>query len=431
MKYLGSFFVTHFFFTYAMIKLSGKSLDCSKKKFIMFFFIIYLLLILNFEYSSPTFRVIVNILIYIFYAYKTFNGKIKDSIILGLLTIVMGSFSEFIYVLLTYPLFQYNTVLEENITMSFINNLGVGIILIGICSLKFIKKLYEKILYSINKIDNKKIVIFSLLIVVFFNFASLISYCVSKELLDKYYLTFIGYFLCTFSSIIIYYYFKTQNKYLEVYEKYNISLESIRQFEIISQKFHIDSHENKNQLRTIRNMSKNKKVVSYIDALLNENPTDDEQLFMKTLQIPSGGLRGIIYTKLLEMKEKGIIFELSVDKMITNDLAQKIDEYTLTDICRILGVFLDNSIENVLNLSEQYIMVEMYAGEGELNIDITNNYEGYVDIEKISNPGETTKGDNHGYGLALVETLVKKNKKLFHESEIVENNFIQKLKIKV
>ena len=178
-------------------------------------------------------------------------------------------------------------------------------------------------------------------------------------------------------------------------------------------------------------MSKNKKVVSYIDALLNENPTDDEQLFMKTLQIPSGGLRGIIYTKLLEMKEKGIIFELSVDKMITNDLAQKIDEYTLTDICRILGVFLDNSIENVLNLSEQYIMVEMYAGEGELNIDITNNYEGYVDIEKISNPGETTKGDNHGYGLALVETLVKKNKKLFHESEIVENNFIQKLKIKV
>lgn len=430
MKYL-ALFVLHFLFTLAMFFLTNEKIFYKSKRFIFSFIIVYILLLLNLLYSSPSVRVILNIIIHIIYSKLLFQNDLKQSVLLGMLITLFGIFSEFIYVIVTYPLFHYNSVIEETIDMVLINNFFIGIIQCIICSRTVCKSLYEKVTSKINKINSKKVVVFSLLIVVIFNFTSLVSYCISKDLLDKYYLTFIGYFICIFSLILIFYYLKEQNKYLSIYEKYNISLESIRQFEIISQKFHIDSHENKNQLRTIRNMSKNRKVMAYIDALLNENPTDDEQLFKKTLQIPLGGLRGIIYTKLLEMKEKEILFELNVDKKITNDLVQKIDEYTLTDICRILGVFLDNSIENVLNLSEQYIMVEMYTDDGELNIDITNNYEGYVDIEKISNPGETTKGKNHGYGLSLVDNLIKKNKKLFHESEIIENNFIQKLKIKV
>jgi two-component system sensor histidine kinase AgrC len=244
-------------------------------------------------------------------------------------------------------------------------------------------------------------------------------------------LTFIGSILTILSTLLAFLYFKTNNKYLTVYEKYNISLSSIREFEQMLERYRINSHENRNQLKTIRCMSKNQKIVSYIDSLLDEEINDDNQLLMDTQSIPAGGLRGIIYTKLLTMKQNDIPFELVVDKKVTTDRVEKIDDSTLTSVCQILGVFLDNSIEEVSKLKEQYILVELYEDEEELAISITNNYEGCVDFEIINNEGVTTKGKNHGYGLSLVKELVKKNKKLTHESEVMDDNFIQKIKIKV
>lgn len=431
MKNIVAFFAMHFLFTIAMEKLCNEKIIYKKKRFYISFLITFVLLVCNFEFSPSELRVIFNILIYILLAFMLFQKTLKESIILGMLVIIVNLCAEFIYVIATYPIFHYGSVLTENAYIVFINNLIIGIISIILSSLKKVKNLFVNILNSINKIGEKHIILFSLLIVIFFNFSGLVSYYVSLDLIDSYYLVFIGSFLCIFTSVLVFYYFKTQSKYLSVYEKYNVSLESIRQFEAISQRYHIDSHEVKNQFRTIRNMSKNKKIVSYIDALLDEESTDDEQIYMKVLPIPPGGLRGIVYTKLLIMKNKNIFFELNVDKKVTNDLVQSIDDCTLTNICRILGVFLDNAIEAVSSLSEQYIIIEIYNENGFLNIDITNNYEGYVDMEEISNPGISTKGKNHGYGLSLVKELVKKNYRLCHESQIIEDNFMQKLKIKV
>ena len=76
-------------------------------------------------------------------------------------------------------------------------------------------------------------------------------------------------------------------------------------------------------------------------------------------------------------------------------------------------------------------MIELYEEDNYLVISITNNYEGYVDIENINNSGITKKGKNHGYGLALVQRLVKRHKKIQHSSEFFEDNFMQKIKIKV
>lgn len=431
MKYILPFFINHISFAITMQLFVEKRMNLKGTRFFISFFTTLCFLILNFEFSPVALRVIINVLIYILLAHLLFRKSLKESILIGMLVIIIGVCTETVYFLFTYPIFHYNIILEETIDMALINNIAVGAIMIILFVKTKLQKIYDIILSSFNKIKERKLILFSLLIVTIFNFGSLISFCISKDLLDKYYLNFIGSFLCLFTSILVFYYFKTQNKYLAIYEKYNISLESIRQFEIISQKYYIDSHEVNNQFRTIRNMSKNKKIISYIDALLNENTNDDEQLFTQVLQIPPGGLRGIIYTKLLAMDGKGISFELNVDKKITNDLIQSIDDYTLTAICKILGVFLDNAIDGVSALSEQYIMIELYIDNKYLNIDITNNYEGYVDIEKINTPGESTKGAGHGYGLSLVSDLINKNKKLFHESEIIEDNFMQRLKIKV
>lgn len=431
MKYAVSFFAIHAFFTLSMGMLSNEKINFRSKRFYIIFFITWALLVLNFEYSIPEIRVILNIIIYILLAKILFEKSIKEAILLGMVVTILGSFAEFFYVIVTYPFFHYNSVLENKIDMVFINNFATGVIMLLLCLFKGVKRVYSIVLYSTERINEKSIALVSFLIVIIFNFVSLVSYYISKDLLDKFYFTLIGSFLYVFSAILTFFYFRTQSRYLTMFEKYNISLASVREFELMIENYRINNHENKNQFRTIRNMSKNKKINSYIDALLNETVTDDEKILLEAQRIPAGGLRGIIYSKLLLMQHQNISFELVVDKKVTMTKTNKIDDYTLTDVCRILGVLLDNAIEEVNNLIDKSIMVELYEEDDDIVISITNNYEGYVDVESINNPGISTKGNSHGYGLALVKKLVKHNKKIQHSSEFFEDNFMQKIKIKV
>ncbi len=432
MKYLVVFIATQVLFILSMYSLINEKIKLKSFNLFFSYFIALLLFILNFEFCTPSLRVVVNLLIYILLAKLLFKKGFKESTIIGMLIVILGIFSEFVYIIFTYPIFHYTTILEgENLIVAFINNLGVGLILFCICHFKKVKRLYEIMANITSKISEKKVLIFSLLIMLIFNFASLVSYLVSKEILDKYYLTLIGSFLCFLCSIFVFVYFITQNKYLNICEKYSVSLDSIREFEIMIENYRVNTHENKNQFRTIRNMSKDKKINAYIDALLEENVTDDEKVLYDTQKIPAGGLRGIIYSKLLLMQQQKIPFELVIDKKVTVAKVSKIDDYTLTAICRILGVLLDNAIEAVKKLDNKYIMVELYEEENSLVISITNNYEGYVDIDNIGHPGISEKGENHGYGLTLVQKLVKQHKKIQHSSEFFEDNFMQKIKIKV
>lgn len=431
MRYALSFLVIHFFFTISMGLLANEKINFSSKRFYISFFITLFLLILNFEYSPSEIRVLFNFIIYVILAIFLFRNSLKESIILSMLVIIIGLLSEFLYGILTYPFFHYNVMLQENSIVSFFNNFVIGLTLTGLSNLKKTKGLFKNVLYACGKIEEKHIIIFSLIIVVLFNCIGLLSYYISIEVVDTYYLVFVGTFLCLFTSVLTFYYFKTQNNYLHICEKYNVSLESIREFELMIENYRINSHENKNQFRTIRNMSGNKKINSYIDALLSETVNDDEKILTDIQRIPAGGLRGIIYSKLLLMQQKEISSELVVDKKITTVKVSNIDDYTLTAICRILGVLLDNAIEGVKDLENRYIIVELYEEEKDLVISITNNYEGYVDIENISHPGISSKGGEHGYGLSLVQNLVRKNKKIQHTSEFFEDNFMQKIKIKV
>ena len=307
----------------------------------------------------------------------------------------------------------------------------IGIILIVICSIKQMRKTYDFLLQITNKINEKQIVFISLLIVILCNCLWWFSYFIFNNVVKYTNLIITSSILNLASVLLVLFYLKVNNKYLSMSEKYNYSLQSIREFELMIENYKINTHENKNQFRTIRNMSKNKKINSYIDALLDESITDDEKVLMDIQRIPAGGLRGIIYSKLLLMHQKNISTELVIDKKITSAKVNNIDDYTLTAICRILGVLLDNAIEGVNNLENKYIMVELYEEDKELVISITNNYEGYVDVGSINQPGISSKGKEHGYGLTLVQRLVKKNKKIQHRSEFFEDNFMQKIKIKV
>jgi len=60
---------------------------------------------------------------------------------------------------------------------------------------------------------------------------------------------------------------------------------------------------------------------------------------------------------------------------------------------------------------------------------IANTYRGKVEIDKISEYGYSSKGKNHGTGLYIVENIIVKNKKFTKETSLMDNYFIQTIKI--
>ena len=223
-----------------------------------------------------------------------------------------------------------------------------------------------------------------------------------------------------------------QENYRKINSKYETSISSLKEYEDIMDKYRIANHENKNQLLTIRNMVKtdDKTVPNYIDNLIDNKIKDNENIFYKTSKIPEGGLRATIYSKVCKMDELGINYTLDIANDVRTVDLINLGENIILDVCKIIGVFLDNAIEAVEKLDKKEIVVELFVMDSCLCIDISNNYDGSLDINEIEATRYTTKGDGHGYGLSLVNDILKCDKALINEKSINRDRFTQRLKIR-
>ena len=229
--------------------------------------------------------------------------------------------------------------------------------------------------------------------------------------------------------VIIMMLIKKESNYNTVYNKYITTLQELEEYESIINEYRVINHENQNQLNSIKGMTSNKRVREYIDEILNNKNKKNELILKQALLIPTGGLRGLIYSKLVIMKNKNINYNLHVDKKINIKLTKNISTKTMLNVCQIIGVYLDNAIEAVENLSQKNILINIYKAD-DIAIEIINNKENYVDINKIDKAGYTTKEGIHGYGLSLVSKILKEDPKLINERDITKNTFKQKLIIK-
>ena len=226
----------------------------------------------------------------------------------------------------------------------------------------------------------------------------------------------------------------TDNKLDKVSNKYHTSITSLKEYETMIDKFRVNTHENKNELMTIRNMIKNKdkNIIEYIDALVDNKIKDNEKIMYQTSKIPEGGLRATIYSKLCVMDKYKIKYKLDISKNIRTVDLINLDEELILNICKILGVFMDNAIEAVKTLKKKEIDIELYVIDNELYIDITNNFKGKIALDKIGYERNTTKGKEHGYGLLLVNKIIKENSKYLENKKGINGNyFTQTLKIKI
>ena len=224
-----------------------------------------------------------------------------------------------------------------------------------------------------------------------------------------------------------------RENYRSINSKYETSLNSLREYESIMDKYRVSNHENKNELLTIRNMisKDDKKTAKYIDKLVDNKIKDNETIFYKASKIPEGGLRAIIYSKLCKMQDEKIVYDLDIANDVKTANLLKIGEGTNLNICKIVGVFLDNAIEAALKVKKPKIIIEIFMMDGYLCIDISNNYKGTIELEKLGTKRYSTKGNGRGYGLSLVKKIIREDDSLVHESRITKDMFTQSLKIKM
>lgn len=397
-----------------------------KIRTIIFIVITAIVTLINYFNVNNLFKIINMTLVFIIIYKLYFKQKLKKSIILPILVQMIFFISEVIVSIIVISLLKNQIkIYVENFAGSIMMNISISLLALAISKISIFKKLY---IYLNEKTDNFEeiyILIFSMVIILFYNLFGLIVF---YNLNQKYILLMSVFLSAIFLGLIILY-FKTKEDYYKINDKYDNSLTTLNELENVLSNYRIDNHENKNHLLTIKSMTKNKKVIAFIDSILDSKLKDSSRIMSETSIIPTGGLRGLIYSKLLLMDSKDIEYELEVEKSIRIVNLLDYGNDTMLDVCKIIGIFLDNAIEEIDSYEDKYIIIEMYKKDNKIIISITNPINHDIEKDKISHAGYSTKGGKHGYGLSLVDKLVKANSKLKTYPEISEEEFTQILEI--
>lgn len=364
--------------------------------------------------------------------YFIFKKKINEIIIAPLITQFIVFISESILLIIANFIFS----LTSNDLMSMCyGTIGINIIVfllsLFLIRLKCVKKLYKFLVGTTDNISTKTLVLVLSVVIVMTNFYAASQY---YRMNSKYMLIINSSFIIIY-SFIVFKMLEQKNRYIKISNKYNMTNTTLKELEQNVTRLKITNHENKNQLLTIRNMIKKgedgKSLIKHIENIVNTKIKDEETLMLQTSTITNSMISSIVYSKMLTMKENDVDVDLIISRDIKDLYLSDIPDELAVEVCKIIGVYLDNALEEVSKYEEKIINIEFYAEKKTLCIAISNNFEGEIDFEKMDNPGYTTKENGHGYGLSLAREIIESNDKLSSEREIKDNIFKQILKIKM
>lgn len=137
-------------------------------------------------------------------------------------------------------------------------------------------------------------------------------------------------------------------------------------------------------------------------------------------------LKGVISSKIFRAHEVALNVNLEILEVI-----ERIDVQIL-DLCRIIGILLDNAIEAAEESEERNIDIALIKVQSVVTIIISNSYNqsNFVPLHKIYNEGESSKGINRGYGLSVYKEIIDMYPNILNETIVDDHYFTQIIRVK-
>lgn len=416
---------------YIISKLLNKSFNFNNPKNYIFVVLLIVVNVANFLYFDDLVRIVVSTIFISIANYLIFNETLNRTVVSTITEQLLMFISEIIYAVCLINLLDVNgNSLISEYYGTLISVLFISAIAIILINVKIIKKFLLKIVNGSNKLKSSYLTASALLLILIMNILLVTVYQdVNIETIIL--VNFVFIIMC---ACILYKNLVDGSNIVKMQVENKALLNNLEEYEKMLDYQRVANHENKNQLLIVRSLLKeneNSDALNYVNEVLDDKKDDNDVLFGRAKKIPSGGLQGIVYQKMLVMNDKNIKPILDVSNSVKKFKLENLDTKLNYDICRIVGVFLDNSIEETEKLDEREIMLSMYEQNNDLVIEISNKFKNVPDLERLEEKGYSTKGKGHGYGLSLVNDIVNNNNQIINEKGITRNIFTQKLIIKM
>lgn len=356
----------------------------------------------------------------------------------SLVKTLIGVLISFVILSIGELLFAFLAVYGLKITQEYLNNTMLGVLFTNICILIIvliisnIKRVKMALGRIINSFKDKNNIISIIIVILCLSIVVFVIYQNLYEEASLSYLVLINlFFISVYVFMIGFFVEKSNNNNLM--SKYDQLYEYSKTYEQELVKRSKRQHEYENQLVIIKSMiqGNDEDAIAYIDGILkDEDKKTDIKWLSKLVNIPLGGLKGLLYFKLNEMMSKGINVNLDVSGSLSKKSLWKTYTNNPQDISRIIGVYLDNAIEAASVADTKEIEIQIYLENNNIVFCLGNTYSGTIDESKLDLEGYSSKGTNRGYGLSLVRDLLSKHPELSQERVVMDQYYVQNLIIK-
>lgn len=360
--------------------------------------------------------------------------QLSISIIIPLITIGIGVLSNyFIQLIFSFMFVEPLEVLLERDEIVSAISISSSLLMIALCLLA--KYLFTKWKIS-NLLDRRYVPLiacFLFLTVVLFYFSILIIQQMgfTEENIRLSLLLFIVYTSLLFVVLIIM--VRTTSRNIQI-DSEKIQYQQLQQYigelEIQHREIRKFRHDYMNILLTLTDYLEERDMEGLAYYLTEEIiPTgekfqiDDYQLgILSNLGVSQ--VKSIICSKVIKAQGLNIrtIIDIpnSVDYLNTN----------LLNLCRALGIILDNAIEESQQCDHPILQIAILEKENQQLIIVKNSCRPNLPTTRqMFQDGFSTKGTNRGLGLSILQEIMNELKGVTLETTIEENKFIQKINI--
>lgn len=377
---------------------------------VLVYFVIFLLYI--FEIKMYLFLIPLILFIYLLITYRNFSISIILASFIWILILLADAITGAIFMYgLKYSYFDMSnrSIIDS---LSDILLFAITSILSKIFSVSFLK-VFNKVNIDFNTIKELRAsAIFTIIVLIFAAYQTMITNFVtswSYFMILFYAFDLLGFFVLIVS--IVYYCFTVlvndhnAKEYSQLKDYTNIienMYSDLRSFK----------HDYLNILSTLEGYIKNENIAElknyyYRDLLPGSNEIVNKDLSISLLShIKINPLKALLSAKINTAHSQGI--------NVTIEIMDDIDfiNMHIIDICRIIGIFMDNAIEGSLLCDNKFIHVAVIKTDDNVIFNISNScISSTPSIHKIYEKNFSTKGEGRGLGLANVKNIITRQYK--------------------